>query len=428
VTTTAGLLRPEPSTGVGARIAAVAGSRARAWYWLGPAFVASMAYVDPGNFGTNFVAGSASGYTLVWVVVIANVTAMFVQALSAKLGLATQRSLAENCRETYSRATARTLWLQSELMAVATEVAEIVGGAIALQLLFGLPIIAGGVVTAVASTALLMMQSRGRRRFEIAVVLFIIVVVGSLVLVATVAPISAAGAAGGLAPHFTGSSNLLLATGIIGATVMPHVVYLHSSLVADLGELRVPRRRVLRVQRAEIVVALGIVGAANIVMLLIAAATRSSRGDAALGSTNSSLVHVHHVIGAALGHPAATAFALGLLASGLASASVGTLAGQSMMQGFLRRSIPLGVRRAVTIIPALGILIVGVDPTTALVLSQVVLSVSLPFALIPLVRLTGSGEVMGDLRNRRATTGVAWCVSAMVIGLNAAALAAAAAA
>ena len=398
-------------------------ARTRVWYWLGPAFVASMAYVDPGNFGTNFVAGSASGYTLLWVVVLANVTAMFVQALSAKLGLATQRSLAENCRETYSRATARNLWLQAELMAIATEVAEICGGAIALQLLFGLPIVAGGVVTAIASTLLLMMQSRGRRPFEMAVVLFILVVVGSLALVAATAPIHASGAIGGLAPHFAGTDSLLLATGILGATVMPHVVYLHSSLVADLGGVRRQRRRVLRIQRAEIFVALGIAGAANIVMLLIAAATGSHRGAGAIGSSNSSLAHIHRLLGAALGHPAATAFALGLLASGLASASVGTLAGQSMMQGFLRRCIPLSLRRAATIVPALGILVAGVDPTTALVLSQVVLSVSLPFALVPLVRLTGNGELMGELRNRRSTTVAAWCVSGLVVSLNAAAVA-----
>jgi manganese transport protein len=396
----------------------------RARYWVGPAFVASMAYVDPGNFGTNFVAGGVSGYGLVWIVVLANVIAMFVQSLSAKLGLATGRSLAGNCRQHYSRPTVWLLWGQAELMAVATDVAEIVGGAIALHLLFGLPIAIGGALTAAAAVVMLAMQSRGRRPYELTIAAFIVVIVASLAFVAAAAPISPADAAGGLLPGFSGNDSFLLATGILGATVMPHVVYLHSSLVADLDTSVVAhRRRNLRFLRAEIVVALGLAGAANLVMLLIAAATRTAGPTTRSGT---SIGHIHAVLGQALGHPASTAFALALLASGLASASGGTLAGQTMMQDFLGRSIPLWVRRGATLLPALAILVVGTDPTTVLVLSQVVLSLALPFALLPLLLLTRSDRLMGDLRNRRRTTFAAWGVSALVVALNVTAVASAA--
>jgi manganese transport protein len=395
---------------------------ARGWFWVGPAFVASMAYVDPGNFGTNFVAGSSTGYRLVWVVIVANAVAMFVQSLTAKLGLATGRSLAANCRRTYRRSTVLLLWVQAELMAVATDVAEIVGGAIALHLLFGLPIGVGGLVTAAAAVAILAMQTRGRRPFELAVVAFIGIVVVSLAFVAWSAPIDARAAAGGLAPNLHGSDTFLLALGILGATVMPHVVYLHSSLVADLGKTQTSdRRRILRFQRAEIVVALGVAGVANLAMLLVAAATRT--GSPSSGGTGNSLDNVYVVLQQALGHPAATAFALALLASGLASASVGTLAGQQLMQDFLGRSIPIMVRRSATLVPALVILNLGLNPTTVLVLSQVVLAVALPFALVPLLLLTRNVGLMGALRNRSLTTASAFCVAGLVISLNVTAVA-----
>jgi manganese transport protein len=384
---------------------------------VGPAFVASMAYIDPGNFGTNFVAGNSTGYELVWVVVAANVIAMFVQALTAKLGLATGHSLAANCRRTYGRPTVLFLWVQAELMAVATDVAEIVGGAIALHLLFGLPIGVGGLVTAGAAVAILAMQTRGRRPFELVVVGFILVVVISLVFVAWSAPIDGGAAARGLVPDLGGHDGFLLALGILGATVMPHVVYLHSSLVADLGESpTTDRRRILRFQRVEIVAALGLAGLANLAMLLVAAATRSSRSPS--GATADSLDHVYAVLHQTLGHPAATTFALALLASGLASASVGTLAGQQLMQDFLDRTIPLGVRRAATLVPALLILNLGLNPTEVLVLSQVVLAVALPFALVPLLLLTRNASLMGTLRNRRVTTASAWCIAGLIISLN----------
>src|SRR4051812_20851339 len=389
--------------------------RSRGLFWVGPAFVASIAYIDPGNFGTNFVAGSSSGYQLVWVVLVANAIAMFVQSLTAKLGLATGASLASNCRRAYRRPMVLLLWVQAELLAVATDVAEIVGGAIALHLLFGLPIGVGGLITAAAAIAILALQTRGRRPFELVVVAFIAVVVVSLVFVAWSAPIDAGGAVGGLAPDLGGHESFLLAMGILGATVMPHVVYLHSSLVADLGVTRVEERRsILRLHRMEIVVALGLAGLANLAMLLVAASTRTS----GVRGSDDSLDHVHAVLGHALGHPAGTAFALALLASGLASASVGTLAGQQLMQDFLGRRIPLSVRRAVTLVPALVILYVGLNPTDMLVLSQVVLAVALPFALVPLLLLTRNDSLMGALRNQRFTTAVAWCVAGLVICLN----------
>ena len=383
-----------------------------------------MAYVDPGNFGTNFVAGSKSGYQLVWIVIVANAIAMFVQSLSAKLGLATQRSLADNCRLAYPRPMVWALWAQSEVMAVGTDVAEIVGGAIALHLLFGIPVVAGGLVTAAAAVLILTMQTRGRRPFEVLIFTFIVVVIACLVYVAWSAPINSGTAAHGLSPDLSGKDSFLLATGILGATVMPHVVYLHSALVADLGATAVAERhRILRFQRFEIVVALGIAGVANMGMLLVAASTRRAPTGASPGNDN--LDHVHRVLGQALGHPVATAFALALLASGLASASVGTLAGQQMMQGFLGRSIPLSVRRGATLVPALAILSIGLEPTTVLVLSQVVLSIALPFALVPLLLLTRDARVMGALRNRHRTTATAWVVAAVVISLNVTAVAAA---
>ena len=401
--------------------------RRRGWFWVGPAFVASMAYIDPGNFGTNFVAGNSTGYQLVWVVVVTNIIAMFVQSLTAKLGLATGHSLAANCRSTYRRPTVLMLWVQAELMAVATDVAEIVGGAIALHLLFGLPIGVGGLVTAAAAVAILAMQTRGRRPFELVVVGFILVVVVSLVFVAWSAPIDPGAATGGLIPDLGAHDAFLLALGILGATVMPHVVYLHSSLVADSlvadrGESpTTDRRRILRFQRAEIIVALGLAGLANLAMLLVAAATRTK--TSASGATGDSLDHVYAVLRQSLGHPAATGFALALLASGLASASVGTLAGQQLMQDFLGRTIPLGVRRAATLVPALLILNLGLNPTTVLVLSQVVLALALPFALVPLLLLTRNKPLMGPLRNRRVTTATAWCVAGLIISLNVTAVA-----
>jgi manganese transport protein len=383
---------------------------------LGPAFVAAIAYVDPGNFATNFAAGSAYGYLLLWVIVAANLMAMLIQNLSAKVGLATGRNLPELSREHFRPAVTRGLWLQAEAVAVATDLAEVIGGAIALNLLFGIPLLQGGLITGVVAFGLLALQTRGYRRFELAVAgLFAVILVGFVVDLVRAAPAPAA-VAGGLVPGFAGTDSLLLATGILGATVMPHVVYLHSALT----QARVPardaaeRQHLLRHQRVDIVLAMGLAGLVNASMLLIAAALFSGSGLPAVDT----LEGVHAGLGTALDAPAALLFALALLASGFASSGVGTYAGQVVMAGYLRRSIPLVLRRGMTLVPALAVLALGLDPTRALVWSQVVLSFGIPFALVPLVVLTRRRDLMGELVNRRVTTVAAAACAAVIIALN----------
>jgi manganese transport protein len=387
---------------------------------LGPAFVAAIAYVDPGNFATNFSAGAQFGYLLVWVIVVANAMAMLIQSLSGKIGLATGRNLPELCREHFPRPVTRGLWVQAELVAMATDLAEIIGGAIALNLLFGLPLLTGGVLTAVVAFALLSLQGRGHRPFELAIAgLFGVIALG-FAYNSVRAGVDGPGVVSGLVPSFAGTDSVLLATGILGATVMPHVIYLHSALTAgridpvDLAETRT----LLRHQRIDVVIAMGIAGLVNLAMLVLAA--RLFFGDGAgdgVGDVDT-LEGVHAALDRVAGAPVALAFAVALLASGFASSGVGTYAGQVVMQGFLQRQIPLTLRRAVTMAPALLVLAVGVDPTQALVLSQVVLSFGIPFALVPLVLLTRRVDVMGALVNRPTTTAAASVVAAVVIALN----------
>ncbi len=386
---------------------------------LGPAFVAAIAYVDPGNFATNFSAGAQFGYLLVWVIVVANAMAMLIQSLSGKIGLATGRNLPELCREHFPRPVTRGLWVQAELVAMATDLAEIIGGAIALNLLFGLPLLTGGVLTAVVAFALLSLQGRGHRPFELAIAgLFGVIALG-FAYNSVRAGVDGPGVASGLVPSFQGTDSVLLATGILGATVMPHVIYLHSALTAgridpvDLAETRT----LLRHQRIDVVIAMGIAGLVNLAMLVLAA--RLFFGDVGgdVGEVDT-LEGVHAALDRVGGAPVAFAFAVPLLASGFASSGVGTYAGQVVMQGFLQRRIPLTLRRAVTMAPALLVLALGVDPTQALVLSQVVLSFGIPFALVPLVLLTRRVDVMGALVNRPVTTAAASVVAAVVIALN----------
>ena len=384
---------------------------------LGPAFVAAIAYVDPGNFATNFSAGAEFGYLLVWVVVLANLMAMLIQSLSGKIGLATGRNLPELCREHFPRPVTRGLWVQAELVAMATDLAEVIGGAIALNLLFGIPLLTGGLITAGVAFALLGLQSRGFRPFELAITGLLAVIAGGFLFDTLTAGVDARGVAGGFVPSFEGTDSVLLATGILGATVMPHVIYLHSALTQD----RIPaaddaeRRQLLRAQRVDVVVAMGLAGLINLAMLILAA--RLFFGSDVPGVDT--LEGAHAALGDIAGAPVALAFAIALLASGFASSGVGTFAGQIVMQGFLDRRIPLLLRRIVTMAPALVALALGVDPTRALVLSQVVLSFGIPFALVPLVLLTRRPDVMGPLVNRRSTTTVAWVVAALIVGLNA---------
>ncbi|MCE0763718.1 Nramp family divalent metal transporter [Pseudonocardia kujensis] len=403
-----------PERGDGQRLLGT-GLRARLAI-AGPAFVAAIAYIDPGNFATNFAAGSRYGYLLLWVIVGANLLAMLVQTLSAKLGLATGRNLAELCRERFPRPVSRGMWVQAEAVAVATDLAEVLGGAIALQLLFGIPLFVGGLVTGVVAFGLLALQTRGHRPFERAiVVLFLVVLVGLFATVFRV-DVDGAGAVGGLVPQFAGTDSLLLATGILGATVMPHVIYLHSALTQRRLRAEGPeqQRFILRTTRVDVLVGMGTAGLINASMLLIAAAVFAG---SALSGTDS-LDGVYTGLEVAVDKWAALAFAIALLASGFASSGVGTYAGQVVMQGFLRRRIPLLLRRALTLAPALVVLAVGVDPTQALVWSQVVLSFGIPFALVPLVLFTRRRDVMGSLVNHRLTTAAAVVVAALIIALN----------
>jgi len=383
---------------------------------LGPAFVAAVAYVDPGNFATNFSAGAGFGYELAWVVVVANLMAMLVQYLSAKLGVATGRDLPELCRDRLPAAVSAGLWVQAELVAMATDLAEFVGAAIGLNLLFGLPLLAAGLITAVVAFGILAMQQRGYRRFELAIAALLgLVFLGFAYDLATVGA-SPSAAAAGLVPAFGGSGRLLLVAGIIGATVMPHVVYLHSALTksrvtcADDAE----RRQLLRFQRLDVTIALGAAGLINLAMLFVAASLFSKHGLTGDGS----IAAAHASLGRLVGGGAALAFAVALLASGLSSSSVGTYAGQVVMQGFIGRRIPVFARRALTMLPALVVLGLGLSPTGSLVISQVVLSFGIPFALVPLVLLTRRADVMGSLVNRPLTTAAAGCVAALIVVLN----------
>ncbi len=370
---------------------------------LGPAFVAAVAYIDPGNFATNITAGARFGYALVWVVLAANLVAMLVQYLSAKLGIATGQDLSELCREHLPRKVSFGLWIQAELVAMATDLAEFVGAALGLYLLFDVPLPAAGLITAVVAFALLELSRRGYRPFELAIAgLFGIVLLGfayDLVLVSNSDTPTLTVLEGG------SESALVLAVGIIGATVMPHVIYLHSALTKI-------RPQHTKATRLDVFIALGTAGLINVGMLVLAAATLRGLGGA------DPILFAHAELGRLLGGGAALAFAVALLSSGLSSSSVGTYAGQVVMNGFIRRSIPLMARRAITMLPALIVLTLGLPVTDSLVLSQVVLSFGIPFALIPLVWLTSRRDIMGDHVNRGTTTLVAGTCALIVTVLN----------
>ena len=383
----------------------------------GPAVVASVAYIDPGNFATNLTAGAQFGYTLVWVIVLANAMAILVQYLSAKLGIATGRDLPELCREHMSRPVSVGLWIQAELVAMATDLAEFVGAAIGLYLLFGVPMAAAGVITGVIAFGLLALEQRGYRRFELAIAgLFGIVFLGFAYNVIWVGADSA-GIARGLVPTFAGIDSVMLTVGIIGATVMPHVIYLHSALTKNRARWtdEASRGKLLRSQRIDVAVALGAAGITNLLILVLAAALLY--GGPGLGG-NDPIEFTHTELGRVVGGGAALAFAAALLASGLSSSSVGTYAGQVVMQGFIKRRVPLLVRRGITMLPALVVLALGLPVTEVLVISQVTLSFGIPFALVPLLLLTRRKDLMGVFVNRRRTTATAACCAALIIGLN----------
>ncbi|HVQ17995.1 MAG TPA: Nramp family divalent metal transporter [Actinomycetes bacterium] len=382
---------------------------------LGPAFVAAIAYIDPGNFATNITAGSRYGYLLVWVVVVSNLMAMLIQYLSAKAGIATGRNLPELCRDHFPTRVTRGLWVQAEVVAIATDLAEVLGGAIALQLLFGLPLLAGGLITAAVAFGLLGVQSRGARPFEVAIVAMLLVVLLGFLYSLVVGGVDSGDVVAGLVPRFEGTDTVLLATGMLGATVMPHVIYLHGALTQGryLRSTEHERLGLLRSQRIDVVLAMSVAGVINLSMLLVAAKVLSTQPTPV-----DTIEEAHAGLATVLGPTAALLFALALLASGSAASGVGTFSGQVVMQGFLRRRIPLVVRRLVTLTPAVVVIAAGVDPTRALVISQVVLSFGIPFALIPLVLLTRRRDVMGALVNSRTTTVAATAVAAVICVLN----------
>ena len=385
-------------------------------YMLGPAFVASIAYVDPGNFATNVQGGAEFGYLLLWVVLAANLVAMVIQYLSAKLGIVTGHDYPEVVREHFPRVFTWGMWVQAEIMAMSTDLAEFVGAAIGLNLLFGVPLLAAGLITGVIAFGILGLQARGFRRFELAIsALLAIIFAGFLYETLRIGP-SVHGSLHGLIPGIHGTSYLYIAVGIVGATVMPHVIYLHSALTKGRMPCRddTEKKRVLRFERLDVYIALGLAGLVNLAMLAVAAKLFHTPALSGL----STIQQAHTQLGNLVGGIAALAFAVALLASGASSSSVGTYAGQVVMQGFINVRIPLMLRRAVTMIPAIVVLAVGMNPTQVLVLSQVVLSFGIPFALVPLVMLTGRRDVMGIHVNRRLTTILAWGCAGVISLLN----------
>ncbi len=383
---------------------------------LGPAFVAAIAYVDPGNFATNISGGAKFGYLLLWVVLAANLMAMLIQYLSAKVGIATDRTFPELFREHYPRSASRIMWLQAELMAMSTDVAEFVGAALGLNLLFGVPLLWAGVMTGFIAFAILELQTHGFRRFELAITALLgIIFLGFLYETLKIGP-SVHASLSGLVPHLGGSESLYVAVGIIGATVMPHAIYLHSALTKNRMPMRDDheRRRVLRFERLDIVIALTCAGLVNMAMLAVAAKLFHSTGHTGVDSIQAA----YHGFGNQVGGLAALAFAVALFASGASSSSVGTYAGQVVMSGFININISVLLRRAVTMVPALVVLAIGINPTDALVLSQVVLSFGIPLALIPLVMLTMRKDVMGVHVNGRLTTFAGVTLAALITALN----------
>jgi manganese transport protein len=392
-------------------------SRLRLLPFLGPAFIAAVAYIDPGNFATNIAGGSKFGYTLVWVIVASNLMAMLIQTLSAKLGIATGQNLAEVCRDQLPRRVSIGLWLQAEAIAIATDLAEFLGAALGMHLLFGIGLLSAAFITGAAAFLILGLQRFGFRPLE-AVIAGMVLAIGACYVVELFKahPDLGAVAKHAVLPQFQGNESVLLAVGILGATVMPHVIWLHSALTQDRIVTDDPeqKRRLMRFTRIDVMIAMAIAGLINMAMLVMAASTFFQKG---LHDVDS-LEGAHKTLQPLLGGASSALFAIALLVSGLSSSAIGTLAGQVVMQGFIRRQIPIAVRRLVTMIPAFVVIGLGADPSRTLVISQVFLSFGIPFALVPLVRFTSRKDVMGPLVNARGTTAAASVVAALIIALN----------
>ncbi len=385
--------------------------------FIGPAFIASVAYVDPGNFATNISGGAQYGYMLIWVIVASNLMAMLIQTLSAKLGIATGKNLAETCREEFPRPVVWGMWVLSEVVAMATDLAEFLGAALGFNLLFGMPLLVAGFLTAIVTFLILALQSYGFRPLEAVIGALVGVIAGCYLIELVIGkPDWGQIAIHSVTPQFADTNSVLLAVGILGATVMPHVIFLHSSLTQDRvrpaneGQAK----RLLRFEIIDVVIAMGMAGLINAAMLIMAASTFFSTGHSDIGT----IEDAHKTLIPLLGDASSTVFAISLLASGLSSSAVGTMAGQVIMQGFLKRTIPLWLRRTVTMLPALAVIAIGFEPTITLVISQVVLSFGIPFALIPLAIFTSKRKLMGNLVNHKGTIIVISIVAALIVALN----------
>jgi len=385
--------------------------------FLGPAFIASVAYVDPGNFATNIQGGAQFGYMLLWVIVASNLMAMLTQALSAKLGIATGKNLAEMCRDQFPRWAVWAMWAIMEFVAMATDLAEFLGAALGFNLLFGMPLFVAGLLTGATTFAILALERRGFRPLE-AIITGFVGIIALCYLLETIfgRPDWGKIAYHSVVPQFSGAESVVLATGILGATVMPHVIFLHSALTQGRIITRDPvqLRRLFRFECVDVTLAMGLAGLVNGAMLIMAAATFFKQGMTTVGT----IEEAHKTLAPLLGPASSWVFAISLLASGLSSSTVGTMAGQVIMQGFIHRQIPIWLRRLVTMLPALVVIAIGLEPTRTLVISQVVLSFGLPFALVPLVIFTARSDLMGVLVNRRVTTVVAGLMAFLIVVLN----------
>lgn len=389
----------------------------RVWPFLGPAFIACVAYVDPGNFATNVQGGARFGYMLLWVITASNLMAMLTQALSAKLGIATGRNLAEICRDQFPRGVVWAMWAIMEVVAMATDLAEFLGAALGFNLLLGMPLLVAGLLTGAVTFTILLLERRGFRPLEAAISLFVGIIALCYVIESFLAhPSWGKIALHAVIPRFSGGESIVLATGILGATVMPHVVFLHSALTQGRIITRDPvrLRRLFRFECLDVTLAMGLAGLVNGAMLVMAAATFFQKGLTTVGT----IEEAHRTLAPLLGPASSWVFAISLLASGLSSSTVGTMAGQVIMQGFIHRQIPIWLRRLVTMLPALAVIALGLEPTRTLVISQVVLSFGLPFALVPLVIFTARSDLMGVLVNRRVTTMVASLMTLLIVALN----------
>lgn len=385
--------------------------------FLGPAFIASVAYMDPGNFATNIQGGAKFGLQLLWVIVASNLMAMLIQSLSAKLGIASGQNLAEHCRNEFPRPVVIAMWVIGELVAIATDLAEFLGAALGFYLLFGMPLWIAGLITALVTFLILGLERYGFRPLEAVITSMVgAVAVSYFIEMFLVKPHWPTILFHAVVPQFSGTESVLLATGILGATVMPHVIYLHSALTQDRIITRHPeqQRKLFRYELIDVFIAMGLAGLINMAMLIMAAATFFNAGLTEIGT----IEEAHRTLQPLLGSAASWIFAVSLLASGLSSSSVGTMAGQVIMQGFLHFHIPAWIRRLVTMLPSLIVIFIGLDPTRTLVISQVVLSFGLPFAIIPLIMFTSRRDIMGVLVNRRITTIAASLAATLIIALN----------